>query len=1133
MSKIKRMLIFIVFLLALMTLPDLYAAVDDLPSPEKLKFERFGIRQGFHQGIVTCIFRDNKGFIWFGTNDGLNKYDGYNFTVYKHRYNDANTPGHKHIRCIRQDREGLLWLGTDDSLDRFDPAIETFTHYRTPLLETSPQTSTPVYAIIESLMMPGFLWVGTENGLEKFDKEKGTFTLDPYYVNVSKNFNNPAVGPMCESPPGILWFSTANNGLFKYDFRKKELTRFINEPDNPNTIINNYVNFIHPSRLEPGILWLATRSGLDKFDPVKETFVHYRHDPAGPYSLSHYFPWTIFESLMEEEKGVLWIGMMGGGLNKFNPLTGKAVHYKNDPNDFYSLSNNFIFSVHQTPSGALWIGTNGGGLCKVEGRNKKFILYQAGSGSASLSNNVVLSMVESRLQPGILWIGTYDGLNKFNRKTGQFTIYREDPHKPDGLRGKTIDVIYECPREPEILWLGTRNHGINQFNPEENTFVHYKDIPKNPATVDNIVVMALHKSALQPGTLWVGTYSGDLDQLIIKTKTFIRCPLNPDTSKEIFPVTDIYESPSYPGILWVGTYGRGLIKFDIKSKKFLRFLETPGKNGSPGSNIIYSIYESPRQPGIFWLPTTKGLIKFNPKTGTGMTYKGTESLADYITIRILEDENGEFWISTAARGMLKFNPKTGFTKTYDIRDGLQGNEFEDAACKSQSGEMFFGGLNGFNAFYPHQVKDNPFVPPVVLTDFQIFNRSIKPGDPGRDGRPILVKSIWDTQTLQLSHKDKMFSFEFAALNYTQSENNQYAYKMEGFDSQWQYIGKRRLVTFTGLSPGDYTFRVKGSNNDAVWNEVGTSIRVSISPPWWRTPWAYSLYVILLGLILVGLYRQQRARLIKQEQEKTKIREAQLQAQAAEAQARAIEAENRRKTNELEEARKLQLSMLPEKLPESLSFDISVYMKTAYEVGGDYYDFYLANDGTLTAAIGDATGHGLKAGTMVSIIKAIFLTETRGPLFELDGFFSKSTGIIKQMNLGNLFMALTLVRIKDNKGIIASAGMPPAYLYRENPPAVEEIVLKAPPIGAFHHFSYPHKEIEFKEGDTLLLLSDGLPELFNRDGEMFGYSRLKQLFADVGKKTPGQIIAALVAAGESWLKGKPQDDDMTFVVLKVK
>jgi serine phosphatase RsbU (regulator of sigma subunit) len=397
----------------------------------------------------------------------------------------------------------------------------------------------------------------------------------------------------------------------------------------------------------------------------------------------------------------------------------------------------------------------------------------------------------------------------------------------------------------------------------------------------------------------------------------------------------------------------------------------------------------------------------------------------------------------------------------------------------------------------------------------------------------LEKSITDTKVINLSHKDKMFSFEFAALNYTRTERNQYAYKMEEFADDWQDIGKRRMVTFTNLSPGTYTFRVKGSNNDGLWNEVGTSIRVIISPPWWRTSWAYGLYIILLALILVGLNRLQRARLIKRERDQAKIQEAQLRAQAAEAEARAIEAENRRKTHELEEARKLQLSMLPKKLPKPPGFDIGVYMKTAYEVGGDYYDFFETDDGTLTIAVGDATGHGLKAGTLVSIIKGLFLNEAGNFQPEIYAFFDKSNRIIKQMNLGNLFMGLTLVRIKHNKGVIASAGMPPVYLYREKNRAVEEIVLKAPPIGAFYDFPYPHREVGLFTGDALLLLSDGLPELFNRDEEMFGYSRLKKLFAEIGGKTPGQIIDDLAAAGDSWLKGKPQDDDMTFVVLKVK
>jgi serine phosphatase RsbU (regulator of sigma subunit)/ligand-binding sensor domain-containing protein len=1115
-----------------MTLSCLYAAADDFPASPRLKFVRVGVRQGFQQGAVTCIFQDKKGFMWFGTYNGLVKYNGYDFTFYKYRQDDLNTPGHKYIYCIYQDREGLLWIGTYETVDKFDPARETFTHYQ--ISSGTPPTTifSNVHAILESLAEPGILWVGTGNGLGKLDKETGTFTMDRYFADYSEGVKKPRVFSMVESPPGILWIATSN-GLFKYNLKKKVILRYIYVPGNSTSLSHNFIKFIGQSRLDPGILWLCTQNGLDKFDPVKETFVHYRHNPRDPYSLSHNYVENIFESMVEEEQGLLWVATRGGGLNQLNPKSGKAVHYKNDPGDIYSLSNDRVFSVYQTPSGVLWVGTNGGGLCKVEGRNKKFIHYQARvDAKNSLSNNVVLSILESSSAPGILWIGTDDGLNKFDTKTGKFTIYRSQVNNPNIPGGNAIYVIYECPREPGILWLGTMNNGIDQFDPRQNSFVHYKDIPKNPAAKNYTWVMALHKSPVQPGALWFGTLGGDLCKLMIKTKTFTRHPLSPENSKDIYPVNCIYESSADPGIFWVGTDG-GLVKFNALSGKFTRYFRRSTRVGLLSRNVIFSFYESQQEPGILWMATGKGLLKLNLKTGVSIDYKGSKSLEDFIILRILEDDPGNFWLSTAASGLLKFNPQTGTTKKYDIGDGLQGNEFYQAACKRQGGEMFFGGLNGFNAFYPHQVKDNPYVPPVVLTDFQIFNRSINPGDLGRKGRPILEKTITNTKVIHLSHKEKMFSFEFAALNYNHTERNQYAYKMEGFADDWQKIGKRRIVTFTNLAPGTYNFKVKGSNNDGLWNEEGTSVRVIISPPWWRTLWAYGLYIILLVLILVGLNRLQRARLIKKERDQAKIQEAQLRAKAAEAEARAIEAEDRRKTHELEEARKLQLSMLPKKLPNPPGFDISVYMNTAYEVGGDYYDFLETDDSTLTIAVGDATGHGLKAGTMVSIIKGLLLNEAGNLKPEIHAFFDKSNRIIKQMHLGNLFMGLTLVRIKHNKGVIASAGMPPVYLYSEKNPGVEEIVLKAPPIGAFYDFPYPHREIELTKGDTLLLLSDGLPELFNPDGEMFGYLRLKQLFAEIGRKNPDQIIDDLVAAGESWLKGKLQDDDMTFVVLKVK
>ncbi|MCP5103091.1 MAG: SpoIIE family protein phosphatase [bacterium] len=526
------------------------------------------------------------------------------------------------------------------------------------------------------------------------------------------------------------------------------------------------------------------------------------------------------------------------------------------------------------------------------------------------------------------------------------------------------------------------------------------------------------------------------------------------------------------------------------------------------------------------------MFKFDSGTGAFQQPKGSELLSDAEINAILEDNGGNLWLSSA-EGLFAFNPAGGTVKKYDAGDGLQANLFTHAAYRGRGGEMFFGGYNGFNVFHPGRIRDNLHVPPVVITGFRVSDRPVKIGAPGRDGRPILEKSITETRQIMLTYKDKIFSFQFAALDYTRPQKNRFAYKMEGFDGHWNYIGGRRFVTFTGLPPGTYTFRVKGSNNDGIWNETGTSLRILITPPWWRTGWAYALYIFSLAAGILGLNRLQRVRLLRKERDKAALREARLRARAAEAQARAVDAEHRRKTQELEDARILQLSMLPKRLPDLPGIGIAVYMKTATEVGGDYYDFYTGYDHSLTVAVGDATGHGLKAGTMVSIMKGIFMSEAGTLRRDIDAFFNKSSHTIKRMQLGNLFMGLTVVRLDDCRATVACAGMPPVYLYRGKKKIVEAINLKAPPLGAFEHIIYRHETIELQKGDTMLLFSDGLPELFNGDGEMFGYPRFKQLFREVGENAPRLIVDRLANAGEQWLSGKPRDDDITFVVLKIK
>ena len=448
-------------------------------------------------------------------------------------------------------------------------------------------------------------------------------------------------------------------------------------------------------------------------------------------------------------------------------------------------------------------------------------------------------------------------------------------------------------------------------------------------------------------------------------------------------------------------------------------------------------------------------------------------------------------------GLSRFNPRTETFRNYDTRDGLQSNEFNGGSFfKSKSGEMFFGGINGFNAFFPDEIVDNPYIPPVAITSFLKFNKAVS-----------FEKPVSEIEEITLSHRDYVFSFEFAALDYTASEKNKYAYKMEGLDKEWTYTeAERRYATYTTLAPGEYIFQVTGSNNDGVWNEEGTSIRVVITPPWWKTWWAYTTYAVLFVIGIVFA----RAQSIKRAQKK---------------------ADNERKTKELEEARELQLSMLPKSVPRLPSLELAVYMKTAKEVGGDYYDFHVTKDGTLTLTIGDATGHGMTAGNMVVSMKSLFnaLSEENS----ISNFLRRSNAILERLHMKQLYMCMAMLRVKNHTMIASTAGIPPILIHRKKTGTIEEINTGGVPLGWLEDFSYQQVETNLFPGDTILLMTDGFAELFNENEELLGYDRTIEIFKQAVHNSPHEVISRLIEAGEKWRGLRAQEDDITFVLLRMK
>jgi serine phosphatase RsbU (regulator of sigma subunit) len=581
------------------------------------------------------------------------------------------------------------------------------------------------------------------------------------------------------------------------------------------------------------------------------------------------------------------------------------------------------------------------------------------------------------------------------------------------------------------------------------------------------------------------------------------------------------------GMIWIGTSDKGLSKLDRKSGKFTNYAHDPGNLNSLSNNYIQALHED--RKGVIWIGTRGGLNRYESTTNSFKSYTTKDGLPNNVIQSIIEDTSGYIWLATN-NGISKFNPviesNDGYLTfiNYNVQDGLQYNQYYfRSADSSPDGELLFGGLNGFVSFHPG--KTNPKPPRTILSDFRVFNESILPGEDSP-----LEKHISETEEIRLAYDQNVFSFEFVALHFSQPSKNQYLYKMEGFDKNW-IDGHRRFAPYTNLDPGNYTFHVKASNNNGIWDKEGTSVRINIFPPWWRTIWAYIGYGLLFVLIILGFDRLQRRRLMAKTKERMKVQEAEHRAEAAELQARAVQAENERKTKELEEARELQLSMLPKELPQLPNLDIAVYMQTATEVGGDYYDFHVSMDGTLTVVVGDATGHGMKAGTMVTTAKSLFNSYAPNPdiLFS----FKEITRCIRQMNFNKLSMCLTMIKIQGNALQMSTAGMPPSYIFRKKTGVVEEHLFQAMPLGTMEKFPYEIKETTLNPGDTILLISDGLPELESKNGETYGYKKIRNGFEDVAEQSPDDIVSYLKNEGAAWVDSENPGDDVTFVVLKVK
>ncbi len=807
-------------------------------SAQSIEFGHLSIDAGLSQSTIYTILQDKQGFLWVGTQDGLNKYDGYKFTVYRHDQQNIHSLSHNEIFVIYEDHAGTLWIGTGGGLERYDRENDKFIHYQNDPKNPYSLSNNTIWSIYEDNQ--GLLWIGTDGGgLNQLDRQTGRFMHYQHDPQDTYTISHNSIWPIYQDKNNILWVGTDGGGLNKFDYQQQRFTHYLLNAKNPYNLSNNVATIYED---KSGTLWIGTLNGLHKFDRQQEKFTSYFPEPNNIASLSHRAVWSIIED------NKLWIGT-GDGLNLFNRNTETFTQIK--------AKSNVIFSLYQDRANTIWIGTEGNGLSYFNNNQEKFSHYAQEKNNGLNDNEIFAIYVDAE---DVIWVGTeYGGLNKFDHS--KVTYYQHNLDNPNSLSSNEIQAIYED--SSGILWIGTYGGGLNRFDREQ--FVAYKNIPHDLTSLSSDYVLSIHED--HANNLWIGTRNG-LNKLNRATDNFERYlpELNDPNSLSNKEISVIYEDSKEN--LWVGTQGGGLNK--LVQDKFIHYKHEKQNSASLSDNEILSIHED--RTGILWIGTySGGLNSFDGEKFT--SYQ--KPLPNDIVYGILEDDQGYLWLSTN-KGLAKFNPKTGLARNYDVSDGLQSNEFNAGAYyKNRHGELFFGGVNGFNSFNPIKFQDNPYIPPVVITKFEVFNKPLKIG-----GDSPLQQHINVAKELTLSYKQTFFALEFVTLNFLQPEKNQYTYKLEGFDKDWNQIGTRRNAYYTNVPSGKYIFKTKGSNNDNVWNEQGNELKITILPPPWKTWWAYALYLFIILTIIIGYTQHQKLKLITKQRELEYEQQIALQLKAA-------------------------------------------------------------------------------------------------------------------------------------------------------------------------------------------------------------------------------------------------------------
>ncbi|MBK5106819.1 MAG: GAF domain-containing protein [Anaerolineales bacterium] len=800
----------------------------ELPG-KQIRFENISIEHGLSQSSVSSIIQDSKGFIWFGTEDGLNKFDGYGFTVYRHEPENSLSISDNSVISLYEDVNKVLWIGTNGrGLNRFNRDKEEFRHYRHNPEDPSSLAFDTVTSISNDA--EGNLWIGTANGLDKFDPGSQSFSHYVHNPDDLSSLSHNSIGAIYLDQDGTLWVGTLGGGLNRYEPSSDSFIRYQFDVDDSNQISSDYVSAI--SEDNSGNLWIGTRTGgLNFFDKQSEKFFRYLYDSNAIDPLAQ----NSITSVDSDLEGNIWIGTNGKGVWILDPSTGKYQELVHDPGDPGTLSSDVITEIFIDPSGNIWVGTIGAGVDRYDPITARFTHYRHNSSNPdSLAANNVKSLAED--EEGNLWIGFFDGgIDYFDRVAGAMIHYQHNPEDPFSISSN--EILSTHIDQNGDVWIGTKGAGLNRFSPLTKRFTRFWHDAFNLESLSSDSVNVIFED--RDGLLWIGTNGGGLDRFDPITGKFFHYKNNPDdpttlSNNNIWAITE-----DRAGNLWLGTGGGGISVLDQSSGSFSQIQHDPADPSTLGDTDILTIFED--EFGSIWIGTFgSGLDKYEPESGDFSHYRVNDGLPNNVVHGILKDQEGKLWLSTNL-GISQFDPESETFKNFDASD-VQSNEFNlGANLIDHNGMMFFGGINGLSAFYPEEITNTTYMPPIIFTGLM------------QDGDDIFEdQSIEDLDEVILNWTNNNLEFEFVALNFTHSEKSQYAYMLAGFDDDWNYVGASRNGRYTNLPAGTYNLQVKATNSDGVWNEDGASLDIIVVPPFWETWWFIGLItIVIMGSVISG------------------------------------------------------------------------------------------------------------------------------------------------------------------------------------------------------------------------------------------------------------------------------------------